>query len=504
MPTTSPPYSFGTHPAHELELASWPERHLARVPATGALSPAERDAVRDALVTAYARAGLPTPGRVIFVESAMTAMVAGCIASGARWLRTHGTDLFSRPLRDAEIHDGIVAACRFAVSFAIGRWDGDPASESARLRIARLWRTTTAAALEAATDATEAPPSFFDDDAPRTGAERAADPDPVIPTYNTAGGEHVECCAAQDFVSLNTAVRATTVAGVANEIYAATVEDTERAIEEVTDSEAYQAVADTVRRQRWSGMMRALDEVSDELTGTLGSIADVAKPATVGAVAYVLLRCLMRWSAYHHGGHECAWLAATANFFRDVAQPAIDWSAWQHGTELFRHGPMCLHRDFAIVADRPHSLHTDDRSFPHRPDGPAVTWSDGWEISFWRGTHIPTRWLRDRDAAAAVASDWSPAWWEQRAACEIADFARTLRAMPHRQIDSFSGRLEGTLIAVDLPRARDARFMLVRTAACPEFAIRVDPKYARARRALAGVFGDNCTEYFDHPYQRRC
>jgi hypothetical protein len=48
-----------------------------------------------------------------------------------------------------------------------------------------------------------------------------------------------------------------------------------------------------------------------------------------------------------------------------------------------------------LVSDRPSEIHLDERYLPHREDGPAVVFRDGWQVFAWKGKAVPERWIRE-------------------------------------------------------------------------------------------------------------
>ena len=47
----------------------------------------------------------------------------------------------------------------------------------------------------------------------------------------------------------------------------------------------------------------------------------------------------------------------------------------------------------AILCDRPSEIHVNERGVPHRVDGPAVMFRDGWEVYAWNGKAVPEHWI---------------------------------------------------------------------------------------------------------------
>ncbi|MBT2206491.1 MULTISPECIES: DUF6745 domain-containing protein [Actinomadura] len=69
-------------------------------------------------------------------------------------------------------------------------------------------------------------------------------------------------------------------------------------------------------------------------------------------------------------------------------------------------GPWWPHENFCIASERPVALHTEvsgenGERRPHRADGPALRYADGWEMHFWHGTPVPA-WVVDEPSVQRI------------------------------------------------------------------------------------------------------
>jgi hypothetical protein len=69
----------------------------------------------------------------------------------------------------------------------------------------------------------------------------------------------------------------------------------------------------------------------------------------------------------------------------EVAQSAGLWRPYSHAV---------------VVSDRPSEIHLDDRFLPHREDGPAIVFRDGWSVYAWNGKAVPERWIMETSSVA--------------------------------------------------------------------------------------------------------
>ena len=52
----------------------------------------------------------------------------------------------------------------------------------------------------------------------------------------------------------------------------------------------------------------------------------------------------------------------------------------------------------AILCDRPSEIHVNERNVPHREDGPAIVFRDGWQVFAWNGKAVPERWIMQTES----------------------------------------------------------------------------------------------------------
>jgi hypothetical protein len=84
---------------------------------------------------------------------------------------------------------------------------------------------------------------------------------------------------------------------------------------------------------------------------------------------------------------ECSRIA----FLRDVmgwADPVLDRFKIQEDLTTSCAG-IWLHDNVLAIGDRPREIHLDDQRRPHREDGPAILYSDGWGVYAIRGHRVP-------------------------------------------------------------------------------------------------------------------
>jgi hypothetical protein len=76
-------------------------------------------------------------------------------------------------------------------------------------------------------------------------------------------------------------------------------------------------------------------------------------------------------------------LPAILHAARGVAQSAGLW--WPYSRAV-------------VISDRPSEIHLNDRYIPHREEGPAIVFRDGWQVFAWNGKAVPERWIMQTDS----------------------------------------------------------------------------------------------------------
>jgi hypothetical protein len=106
------------------------------------------------------------------------------------------------------------------------------------------------------------------------------------------------------------------------------------------------------------------------------------------------------YSDIFYGCHDAAWLAFYDWFrrhhCRDICAPLDGLTTLAKSA-----GWTWLHRGFCVVSDRPATLHdehvpgTNHQRRLHNPDGPSVTYRDGWSTHHWHGQLVPPWVIED-------------------------------------------------------------------------------------------------------------
>jgi hypothetical protein len=115
------------------------------------------------------------------------------------------------------------------------------------------------------------------------------------------------------------------------------------------------------------------------------------------------------WREILFGAHDAAWVSYYDWFchhgLADICAP-LDGL-----TLLAQSAGWCwVHHGFAIVTDRPVTLHdeliagTTYRRRLHNASGPSVTYTDGWSLWHWHGLPVP-RWVIESPTVEAIAKE---------------------------------------------------------------------------------------------------
>ncbi|WP_433516570.1 DUF6745 domain-containing protein [Nonomuraea sp. CA-143628] len=145
-------------------------------------------------------------------------------------------------------------------------------------------------------------------------------------------------------------------------------------------------------------------------TGVLATLAtaleaavEAAVDAAVGGPRQDTIRGEVRrlWRAHLAGQRSDTWLTLVGLFVQDAVPPIDEHRSWLTVAEqaAARSAPAGWwwwpFQDFVMLCPRPAELHLEQvgedagaTHRPHRADGPAVDWADGFGLYFWHGTHV--------------------------------------------------------------------------------------------------------------------
>jgi hypothetical protein len=78
----------------------------------------------------------------------------------------------------------------------------------------------------------------------------------------------------------------------------------------------------------------------------------------------------------------------------DRTPPAILEASW----EIARSAGLWWPFEHAVfLTDRPSEIHINERKVPHRDDGPAIVYRDGWSVYAWNGKRVPKKWIMETE-----------------------------------------------------------------------------------------------------------
>ncbi|MEU7860488.1 DUF6745 domain-containing protein [Nonomuraea sp. NPDC049141] len=154
----------------------------------------------------------------------------------------------------------------------------------------------------------------------------------------------------------------------------------------------------------------AREESRSVPSGALATVADASDAAVRAAVEAAVsgprqdtIRGEVRrlWQAYLAGQRSDTWLALVGRFGPDTVPPLDEERSWPPVAEqtAARSAPAGWwwwpFLDFVMLCPRPAELHLEQvgegaraTHRPHRADGPAAGWADGFGLYFWHGIHV--------------------------------------------------------------------------------------------------------------------
>lgn len=189
-----------------------------------------------------------------------------------------------------------------------------------------------------------------------------------------------------------------------------------------------------------------------------------------------------------YGCHDANWLGFY-QYFRDVLNLKV-CEKLNGLIDLASHcGWLNMYEDTVVFQDRPQHIKFDDQNRLHCENGPAILYRDGYSIYAWHGVRIPAEWITNKGELTAKAALTWENMEQRRAACEIVGWARVLRELNARVIESDEDPMIGTLLEVDIPDIGKEKFLKVLCGTGREFAISVPPEMKTALEANAWTYG---------------
>lgn len=189
-----------------------------------------------------------------------------------------------------------------------------------------------------------------------------------------------------------------------------------------------------------------------------------------------------------YGCHDANWLGFY-QYFRDVLDLKV-CDKLSGLIDLASHcGWLNMYEDTVVFQDRPEHIKFDDQNRLHCENGPAILYRDGYGVYAWHGVRIPSEWITNKgELTAKTALTWVN-MEQRRAACEIVGWAKVLRELNARVIESDEDPMIGTLLEVDIPDIGKEKFLKVLCGTGREFAIPVPPEMKTALEANAWTYG---------------
>jgi hypothetical protein len=204
-----------------------------------------------------------------------------------------------------------------------------------------------------------------------------------------------------------------------------------------------------------------------------------------------------QWSNVYQGGAYWAQYDVYLTAMRDVIGLRLpEHEKYKYWEEAAIHGTFrVMHEKFCIVTDFPDTLKMDDQNRAHCQNGPSHRWSDGWALYHWHGVAVPEHWIMNpASLSAKEAITWTNIE-ERRAACEILGWAKILKELKAKVIDSDGDPEIGELLEVTLPDIGTEKFLRVMCGTGREFALPVPPEMTTALEANAWTYGLSLNEF---------
>ena len=315
----------------------------------------------------YAYAGIPWPGRVVWVPSPLVGALAAPTAAYLIAYRSGGAV-------DGAVSGAVRGAVSGAVHGAVNRVVGDAVHGTVNRVVGDAVHGTVRNAVNGAV----------------RGAVHGAVGDAVDGAVHGAVSSAVRN-AVSDAVSsaVSSAVDSAVNGAVDSAVNGAVDSAVNGAVDSAVNGAVRRAVSDAV-----DGAVHGA--VSSAVHGAVSSaVGDAVRRAVDGAVDDIISKL---WY-YRLGGQWWSYWQAYTSYFRDCTNLELDDDIWQRSyayEKASTAGWWWPFKDFVMVSERPIEVHLEEigpRGFGshrlHCETGPAISWSDGYALYFWHGVRVP-------------------------------------------------------------------------------------------------------------------
>ena len=199
-----------------------------------------------------------------------------------------------------------------------------------------------------------------------------------------------------------------------------------------------------------------------------------------------------------YGQHDAGWLSYYA-YFREVCGLTEQTAPLEGLFGLARTAGWALpHANICWIAERHNVLRRDERGRLHCPDGPALTYPDGWSIWAWHGVRVPERIILGAYTAREALGETNAE--RKRVMVEKMGTERFFResgaTVVHSDTDGRCNRRR--LLEIPLAEARHGRIRAVEVV-CPttgrQYLLGVPATVQTCREAVAATFGMSPEQY---------
>jgi hypothetical protein len=269
----------------------------------------------------------------------------------------------------------------------------------------------------------------------------------------------------------------------------ATLNATYNATLNATDNATLNATYNAIDNATWNATLNAAKSAMENNTMNTNEIpndpVEQAKLACYMLAGQEGLEWAKKWTEVYQGGAYWGSYVCYLTAMRDIIGLQLpQFEKFTHWEEAAIQGTFrVMGDDFCIVSDFPEVLKVDDQNRPHCQDGPSHRWRDGWSLYHWHGVQVPEEWImKPGHLTASMAITWENIE-QRRAACEILGWAKILKELKAKIIDTDGDPEIGELVEVNLPDIGKEKFLRVLCGTGREFALPVPPEMKTALEA---------------------
>jgi hypothetical protein len=192
------------------------------------------------------------------------------------------------------------------------------------------------------------------------------------------------------------------------------------------------------------------------------------------------------------GSHEAFWISFY-DYFKEVVE-VENLEIIDGVSDVSKEcGWVACFDKLAVICEKPLIIKMNENNLLHCENGPAIKYSDGFEVYSWNGTRVPKKFIMKEITATDALTEENLEL--RRCACEILGWEAILQELDPIVINRDDDPQIGELVEVEIPDIGREKYLRVQCGTGRMFALPVPPDMKTALQANAWTYGLEESEY---------